>query len=67
MTNLGRPRGRAPMSWMRRLRRAFDFDISRCSRCGAAMRVLSVITDPRVIEAILEHVLACARGAMKSV
>jgi hypothetical protein len=40
---------------MQRLRRVFDIDISRCSRCGAALRVLAVITDPRVVAAILAH------------
>jgi hypothetical protein len=44
------------MTWMQRLRRVFEIDLSQCSRCGAAMRVLAVITDPRVIAAILEHI-----------
>jgi len=47
---------RAPMSWIQRLRHVFDIDLIRCPRCGAAMRVLAVITDPRVIVAILEHI-----------
>ena len=47
---------RAPMSWVQRLRYVFDIDLSRCPRCGAAMRVLAVITEPRVIAAILEHI-----------
>ncbi|MDH3671344.1 MAG: transposase [Gammaproteobacteria bacterium] len=46
---------RAQMTWAQRLRRVFDIDISRCPRCGAALRVLAVITDPRVIAAILAH------------
>jgi len=46
---------RAPMSWIQRLRHVLDIDLSRCPRCGAAMRVLAVITEPRVIAAILEH------------
>jgi hypothetical protein len=44
------------MTWMQRLRRVFDIDISRCAHCGAALRVLAVITDPRVTAAILEHI-----------
>jgi hypothetical protein len=49
---------RAQMTWAQRLRRVFDSDISRCTRCGAALRVLAVITDPRVIAAILTHLEA---------
>jgi len=48
-------RTRAQRTWAPRLRRVFDIDLSRCPRCGAALRVLSVITDPRVIAAILAH------------
>jgi hypothetical protein len=43
------------MTWAQRLRRVFDIDVSRCVRCGAQLRVLAVITDPRVIAAILAH------------
>ena len=46
---------RAQMTWTQRLRRVFDIDISGCPRCGAALRVLAVITDPRVVAAILAH------------
>jgi len=53
---LSAARQRAPMTWMQRLRRVFDIDISQCPRCGAALRVLAVITEPRVIAAILEHI-----------
>ena len=52
---LSAARQRAPMSWMQRLRRVFDIYISQCRRCGAALRVLAVITEPRVTAAILEH------------
>lgn len=47
---------RAQMTRAQRLRRVFDIDISRCSRCGAAPRVLAVITDKRVVAAILAHI-----------
>ena len=49
---------RAQMTWAQRLRHVFDIDISRCTRCGGALRVLAVITDPRVIAAILAHLEA---------
>jgi hypothetical protein len=44
------------MSWMRRLHYVFDIELRQCPRCGAALRMLAVITDPRVIAAILEHI-----------
>jgi hypothetical protein len=49
---------RTRMTWAQRLRRVFDIDISRCARCGAPLRVLAAITDPRVIAAILTHLEA---------
>ncbi len=44
------------MTWMQRLRRVFDIDVSHCRRCGAALRVLAMITDARVIAVILAHI-----------
>ena len=46
---------RAAMTWMQRLRRVFDIDISICPRCGGALKVLVVISEPAVIAAILAH------------
>jgi hypothetical protein len=43
------------MTWAQRLRRVFDIDITCCPRCGAPLRVLAAITDPRVITAMLTH------------
>ena len=40
---------------MQRLRDMFDIARVR-PRCGAALRVMAVFTDPRVIAAILEHI-----------
>jgi hypothetical protein len=57
------PPTRTTMTWAQRLRRVFDFDLSRCPRCGAPLRVLAVITDPRVIAAILTHLEARAARA----
>jgi len=48
---------------LERLCRYFDIDITRCPRCGAALRVLAVSTDPRVIAAILAHLEARAARA----
>jgi len=44
VSDAGEPAGvatRARMSWAQSLRRVFDIDVSRCSRCGEALRVLA--------------------------
>ena len=46
---------RAAMTWMQRLRRVYDIDVSVCSKCGGAVKVLAVITEPQVITSILAH------------
>ena len=37
------------------LRRIFEVDPLLCAACGSAMKIVSVITDPNVIDAILRH------------
>ena len=49
------PPPRAPMSWMARLRRVFDIDISRCPVCNGTLRVIAVVTEPVAIGRIIEH------------
>ena len=44
------------MNSMQRLRYVFDIDLRQCPRCGAALRVLALITDPRMIATMLEHI-----------
>jgi hypothetical protein len=46
----------APLSWAQRLRRVFNIDISLCPLCGGTMRVIADITDPDLIQKILEHI-----------
>ena len=41
-------------SWARLLRRIYEVDPLRC-RCGGELRIVSVITDPVVVDRILEH------------
>ncbi len=60
----GAPPARTQMTWAQRLRRVFAIDISHCTRCGAALRVLAVITDRRVIAAILARLDARAARAL---
>ena len=46
---------RAAMTWMQRLRRVYDKDVSVCPNCGGDLKVLAVITDPQIIASILAH------------
>jgi len=45
----------APMSWMARLQRVFELDISACPKCGGEVRVIATVTEPAVIARILKH------------
>ena len=38
------------------LRRIFEIDPLLCEACGSVMKIVSVITEPNVIDAILRHV-----------
>ena len=42
-------------SWALLLRRIFEVDPLLCPACGSAMKIVSVITEPIVIDAILRH------------
>ena len=46
---------RAAMTWMQRVRRVYDKDVSVCPDCGGRLKVLAVIPDPPVITSILAH------------
>jgi uncharacterized protein with PIN domain len=48
----------APLSWAQRLKRVFNIEITLCPRCGGTLRVVSDITDPDVIQKILDHIEA---------
>ena len=43
------------MTWAQRLKRVFNIDITICSRCGKAVRIVASIEDPLVISKILDH------------
>ena len=47
--------GHQSMSWAERLKRVFNIDITICSRCGGAVRIIACIEDPSVIKKILAH------------
>ena len=38
------------------LRRIFEVDRLLCAACGSEMKIVSVITEPEVIDAILRHI-----------
>jgi hypothetical protein len=46
---------RAGMTWAQRLKRVFNIDIATCHACGGALRIITCIEDPLVIEKILTH------------
>jgi hypothetical protein len=48
------PKSRA--SWARLLKMVFEVDPLTCRRCGAAMKVIAVITAPALIDRLLKHV-----------
>lgn len=52
----------APLSWAERLKRVFKIDITQCPKCGGRLRVIAAITQPEVIQKILDH-RACASDA----
>ncbi len=47
---------KAPLTWAERLRRVFGIEITVCPHCGGRLRVIGDVTDPEVIDQILEHV-----------
>ena len=48
----------APLTWAQRLMRVFNIDITLCPLCGGTMRVIADITDPDIIQKILDHIEA---------
>lgn len=41
--------------WARLLARVFNIDVETCSKCGAKMKIIAAIEDPKVIRKILDH------------
>ena len=56
------PPGSRTGSWARLLRRILEVDPLLCARCGVEMKIVSVITEPKVVDAIL---LSLSRGACR--
>jgi hypothetical protein len=43
------------MSWARRLKRVFDVEIERCTRCGGQLKIIASIEEPQLMAKILSH------------
>ncbi len=41
--------------WANLIRRVYEVDPLVCPRCGSQMRVVSFITEPRVVRRIVDH------------
>jgi len=54
MTDSGAERPRY-WTWAALMRRAFDLDVLRCSRCAGRVQLIATIEDPAVIQRILAH------------
>ena len=48
----------APLTWAQRLKRVFNIDITVSPLCSGTMRVIADITDPDIIQKILDHIEA---------
>src|SRR5882724_12828988 len=48
-------------AWADLMRRAFEIDVLACPRCGGRLRLIAIIEDPRVIEAILSRLTSAAQ------
>jgi len=45
----------ARSTWARLIRKFFEADPLTCGACGAPMRIVSFIIDPRIVDRILRH------------
>lgn len=48
----------APLTWAQRLKRVFNIVITLCPLCGGTMRVITDVTDPDLIQKILDRIAA---------
>ena len=50
-------------AWADLMRRAFEIDVLACPRCGGRLRLIAIIEDLRVLEAILSRLTSDAERA----
>jgi hypothetical protein len=48
-------RSTASLRWADLMRRAFEFDVTACPRCGGRLRLIALVEQAAVIERILRH------------
>lgn len=46
---------RRSMTWAQRLKRVFGIDVTTCTHCGGALRIVASVEEPNAIGAILAH------------
>ncbi len=42
-------------NWARLIRKVFEVDPLLCGKCGSEMKIITVVTDPKVVDRILRH------------
>jgi hypothetical protein len=42
-------------NWARLIRKVFEVDPLLCSTCGSEMKIIAVLTDPKVVDRIICH------------
>jgi len=47
-----------PLTWAERLKRVFNIDVNKCPLCGGTLRIISEVTEPHIIQKILDHIEA---------
>ena len=50
-----RPRSKRNYTWAQLLRRVFAIEVFCCPHCGSPRRLVAFLTEPEVIDRILEH------------
>lgn len=58
----GRRSGGARLNWARLIQKIYEVDPLKCPRCGATMRIMSLIDNDAVVERILKHLNAWDPG-----
>ena len=42
-------------NWARLIRKVFEVDPLLCGKCGSEMKIIAVLTDPKVVDRIIRH------------
>jgi len=60
------PLREARRRWAELLRRIFEVEPLECPRCGQSMRIVAFITEPQVIDRIVDHLRRNAAARCRS-